>query len=267
MCHHKAAARSIASFVSPGSVSRVGFSVLPALGAACVSDQAVRPQTQPFLRHLSAGEIASQLLTARRELDCFPVAASGADKISNVRQAARDEWMAWPDGFRLQVVFMGQGEPLYNFRNVSSAVKQITDKRMGHIAPVRLSRLCVVFVVRGCDGGASTEASLHQHLWRCTQHGQGWKVHLSPLPLLLVFSATHVKCVSLPGVSELGVNLALSLHAPNDKVRAALFVSCAATWSPVHGSFAPRLFRSDPRSCPSTTHTTWTRSWKPVEPT
>lgn len=45
----------------------------------------------------------------------------------------------------VQVVFMGQGEPLYNWRNVSAAVDVMTDRLMGRIAPVR--ELCVVSLV------------------------------------------------------------------------------------------------------------------------
>lgn len=42
----------------------------------------------------------------------------------------------------VQVVFMGQGEPLYNWRNVSAAVDVMTDRLMGRIAPVREFMCC-----------------------------------------------------------------------------------------------------------------------------
>jgi len=64
--------------------------------------------TQKLVRNLTAGEIVSQLLTSRKLLDDFPRGpVEGKRQISNI-------------------VFMGQGEPLYNYRNVSKAIKIMT---------------------------------------------------------------------------------------------------------------------------------------------
>jgi len=65
--------------------------------------------TQKLVRNLTAGEIVGQLLTSRKLLHDFARGPSETRRqISNL-------------------VFMGQGEPLYNYRNVSKAIKIMTD--------------------------------------------------------------------------------------------------------------------------------------------
>jgi len=65
--------------------------------------------TQKLVRNLTAGEIVSQLLTSRKLLNDFARGpATDKRRVSNL-------------------VFMGQGEPLYNYRNVSKAIKIMTD--------------------------------------------------------------------------------------------------------------------------------------------
>ena len=76
-------------------------------GTLCVSSQVgcslactfCHTGTQPLLRNLSAGEIVGQLLTARRALGDLPLDPKKKRAVSNI-------------------VFMGEGEPLYNYRNV-----------------------------------------------------------------------------------------------------------------------------------------------------
>eukprot|EP00026_Physarum_polycephalum_P009187 Phypoly_transcript_09300.p1 GENE.Phypoly_transcript_09300~~Phypoly_transcript_09300.p1 ORF type:complete len:315 (+),score=35.60 Phypoly_transcript_09300:275-1219(+) len=86
-------------------------------GTLCVSSQVgctmsctfCHTGTQKLVRNLTAGEIVSQLLTSRKLLDDFARGPmEGKRQISNI-------------------VFMGQGEPLYNYRNVSKAIKIIPD--------------------------------------------------------------------------------------------------------------------------------------------
>ncbi|KAL6058105.1 Dual-specificity RNA methyltransferase RlmN [Balamuthia mandrillaris] len=84
-------------------------------GTLCVSSQVgctlactfCHTGTQPIMRNLKAGEIVTQLMTARRQLSAFPLSAMERNVISNI-------------------VFMGQGEPFYNYRNVQKALKILT---------------------------------------------------------------------------------------------------------------------------------------------
>ena len=63
--------------------------------------------TQKLVRNLTSGEIISQLLLAKDNLSDWP---NGKDrKISNI-------------------VFMGMGEPLYNYENVIESIKLITSE-------------------------------------------------------------------------------------------------------------------------------------------
>lgn len=62
--------------------------------------------TQPLVRNLQAGEIVGQVLTAKKHMYDFPKRQERV--VSNI-------------------VFMGQGEPFYNYRNVKKAIEIITD--------------------------------------------------------------------------------------------------------------------------------------------
>jgi len=84
-------------------------------GALCMSSQVgctlncrfCHTGTQRLVRNLSPGEIVSQLMLARDELG---------------------EWPTPPGGRRIStIVMMGMGEPLYNFDNVSAALRIIMD--------------------------------------------------------------------------------------------------------------------------------------------
>eukprot|EP00742_Colponemidia_sp_Colp-10_P010449 GILJ01011474.1.p1 GENE.GILJ01011474.1~~GILJ01011474.1.p1 ORF type:complete len:375 (+),score=48.33 GILJ01011474.1:134-1126(+) len=84
-------------------------------GTLCVSSQCgctlsckfCHTGTQKLMRNLTATEIIGQLLAARLQLHDFPSPLKKA-QVSNV-------------------VFMGQGEPLYNFRNVKKALLLMLD--------------------------------------------------------------------------------------------------------------------------------------------
>ncbi|KAI9206413.1 cfr family radical SAM enzyme [Polychytrium aggregatum] len=81
-------------------------------GTVCISSQVgcslscsfCHTGTQKLLRNLTAGEILSQVMHSMRQIGDYPLARAKARQISNI-------------------VLMGQGEPLYNFRAVSKAVK------------------------------------------------------------------------------------------------------------------------------------------------
>ncbi|KAI9353328.1 putative pyruvate formate lyase activating enzyme 2 [Zopfochytrium polystomum] len=81
-------------------------------GTVCVSSQVgcslacsfCHTGTQKLLRNLSAGEIVAQVMHAMREVGDFPLSSSKPRNVTNI-------------------VMMGQGEPLLNFRNVATAIR------------------------------------------------------------------------------------------------------------------------------------------------
>ena len=109
--------------------------------------------TQKLIKNLSAAEILGQVINAAIDLGDIPFEKSKRfQRLSNV-------------------VFMGQGEPLYNWSNVSQAIQTLTDADIYGMSPSRIT--------------ISTSG-------------------ISPL---------------IPKVADLGVKLAVSLHAPNDDLR------------------------------------------------
>ncbi|KAJ9060640.1 hypothetical protein DSO57_1028690 [Entomophthora muscae] len=107
--------------------------------------------TQKLLRNLTSGEILGQYMGYLHLLGGFPADPQNR-KISNI-------------------VFMGQGEPLLNHRNVFSAIKTLT-------SPQGLS-----------------------------------------FPSKRITVSTSGVVPVIPRLAELGVNLAVSLHAVNDELR------------------------------------------------
>ena len=129
-------------------------------GTLCISSQIgctlsctfCHTGTQKLVRNLEPREIVQQIMVARDALDEWP-STREIRLISNV-------------------VFMGMGEPLYNYDNISKALKIIMDKE-----GIALSRRRIT---------VSTSGVVPQ-IEQCGQ--------------------------------ELGVNLAISLHAVNDELR------------------------------------------------
>ena len=132
----------------------------PNRGTLCVSSQVgcilnckfCFTGTQRLVRNLQAKEIIGQLMLAR---DTF------------------GEWPASPTKRHISnIVFMGMGEPLYNYEEVSKAIKFLTDPNGLAISKrkITLSTAGVVPIMRQCG-------------------------------------------------EELGVNLAVSLHAVNNEIR------------------------------------------------
>jgi 23S rRNA (adenine2503-C2)-methyltransferase len=93
-------------------------------GTLCVSSQVgctltctfCHTGTQRLVRNLTAAEIVAQLVVARDRLGDWPGAARPTDGLV-------------PDAERAvsNIVFMGMGEPLYNFEGVRDAVEVISD--------------------------------------------------------------------------------------------------------------------------------------------
>ncbi|KAJ2598382.1 hypothetical protein GGF39_002671 [Coemansia sp. RSA 1721] len=97
-------------------------------GTLCVSSQIgcslscrfCHTGTQALYRNLTSAEIAGQYMIAAWMSKDFPRTTNHQPKVSNI-------------------VFMGQGEPLYNFRNVSSAIGVLTDQNAVGLAPWRIT--------------------------------------------------------------------------------------------------------------------------------
>jgi 23S rRNA (adenine2503-C2)-methyltransferase len=95
-------------------------------GTLCVSSQVgctlnctfCHTGTQPLARNLSAAEIVGQALVARDRLGDFPGGGAPTDGLVPSGEGVRAV---------SNVVFMGMGEPLYNFDNVRDAVAVLTD--------------------------------------------------------------------------------------------------------------------------------------------
>ncbi|WP_341705615.1 23S rRNA (adenine(2503)-C(2))-methyltransferase RlmN [Ferrovibrio sp.] len=122
-------------------------------GALCVSSQVgctltckfCHTGTMKLVRNLDAGEIVGQVMLARDHLE---------------------EWPSPKDGRMLSnIVMMGMGEPLYNFDNVSKALKIVMDNEGIAISKRRitLSTAGVVPMIARCGAelGVNLAISLH----------------------------------------------------------------------------------------------------------
>jgi 23S rRNA (adenine2503-C2)-methyltransferase len=95
-------------------------------GTLCVSSQVgctlncsfCHTGTMPLVRDLTAAEIVGQVLVARDRLGDFPGGVAPADGIVPKGEGVRAV---------SNIVFMGMGEPLYNFEAVRDAIAILTD--------------------------------------------------------------------------------------------------------------------------------------------
>ena len=95
-------------------------------GTLCVSSQVgctlnctfCHTGTQKLVRNLSAAEIVAQVMIARDRLGDFPGGVAPTDGLVPSGEGVRAV---------SNVVFMGMGEPLYNFDNVRDAIGVLTD--------------------------------------------------------------------------------------------------------------------------------------------
>ncbi|TPX63224.1 hypothetical protein SpCBS45565_g06784 [Spizellomyces sp. 'palustris'] len=123
-------------------------------GTVCVSSQVgcslacsfCHTGTQKLLRNLSSNEILFQVMHAMRSVGDFPLNTGKPRKISNV-------------------VMMGQGEPLLNFRNVSAAISILTSPSALGLSPWRItlstSGVAPLMERVGKDLGCGLAVSLH----------------------------------------------------------------------------------------------------------
>jgi 23S rRNA (adenine2503-C2)-methyltransferase len=95
-------------------------------GTLCVSSQVgctlncafCHTGTMPLVRNLTTAEIVAQVLVARDRLGDFPGGVAPADGLAPSGEGVRAV---------SNVVFMGMGEPLYNFDAVRDAIAAMTD--------------------------------------------------------------------------------------------------------------------------------------------
>ncbi|MGH6932439.1 MAG: 23S rRNA (adenine(2503)-C(2))-methyltransferase RlmN [Dongiaceae bacterium] len=122
-------------------------------GTLCVSSQVgctltcrfCHTGTQRLVRNLSVAEILGQLMLARDQLD---------------------EWPAPPEGRLISnIVMMGMGEPLYNYDNVSKALKIVMDGEGISISKRRitLSTAGVVPMMKRCGTELNVNLAISLH--------------------------------------------------------------------------------------------------------
>jgi 23S rRNA (adenine2503-C2)-methyltransferase len=95
-------------------------------GTLCVSSQVgctlnctfCHTGTQALVRNLTSSEIVAQVLVARDRLGDFPGGVAPTDGLTPSGEGVRAV---------SNIVFMGMGEPLYNFDNVRDAIGVLTD--------------------------------------------------------------------------------------------------------------------------------------------
>ncbi|KAJ1920517.1 hypothetical protein IWQ60_006975 [Tieghemiomyces parasiticus] len=101
--------------------------------------------TQKLLRNLTPGEIVGQVLTAAHHVGDFPVSL--------------------PNRKMRNIVFMGQGEPLYNYRAVRTAITTLTSPDGLQFSPARItvstSGVVPLIPRLATDLGVSLAVSLH----------------------------------------------------------------------------------------------------------
>jgi 23S rRNA (adenine2503-C2)-methyltransferase len=133
-------------------------------GTLCVSSQVgctltctfCHTGTQRLVRNLEAAEIVGQLLVARDRLGDWP-APAGSERTAE----------ASASGTRLisNIVFMGMGEPLYNFEAVKDAIETIADGEGLSVSRRRItlstSGVVPMIVRAGAEIGSMLAISLH----------------------------------------------------------------------------------------------------------
>ena len=139
-------------------------------GTLCVSSQVgctltckfCHTGTQKLVRNLTAAEIVGQIMTARDQLGDW-LSGSVKQKKGGTDQ---DDDDGEPDGRQLtNIVMMGMGEPLYNFENVTKALKIVMDHEGISLSKrkITLSTAGVVPMIERCgtELGVNLAVSLH----------------------------------------------------------------------------------------------------------
>jgi len=165
-------------------------------GTLCVSSQIgctltctfCHTGTQRLVRNLSAAEIVGQVMVARDRLGEWP-------------DAARPQAATLPDGARMisNIVFMGMGEPLYNFDNVKTAIDTIADGEGLSIGKRRItvSTSGVVPMIEPLGREAGTMLAVSLHAVR-----DELREELVPLNKKYPIAELLEACRNYPGVSN-----------------------------------------------------------------
>jgi 23S rRNA (adenine2503-C2)-methyltransferase len=165
-------------------------------GTLCVSSQVgctltcafCHTGTQKLVRNLTAQEIIAQVLIARERLGDFPDIAPPPDgKV--------------PGGLRAvsNIVFMGMGEPLYNFDNVRDALGVLSDGDGLSLSKRRITVSTAGVVPRLAELGAQTGAMLAISLHAVRDD---LRDRLVPLNRKYPIAALLQACRTYPGASN-----------------------------------------------------------------
>jgi 23S rRNA (adenine2503-C2)-methyltransferase len=173
-------------------------------GTLCVSSQVgctlactfCHTGTQTLVRNLTAAEIVAQLVVARDRLGDWPGAAPPAGAFVPARNAGtRDD----DERFVTNVVFMGMGEPLYNFDAVKGAIATLSDGEGLSLSRRRItvSTSGVVPMIErlGAEVGPMLAISLHAT-------SDELRNRLVPLNKKYPLAALLAACRAYPGASN-----------------------------------------------------------------
>lgn len=156
-------------------------------GALCVSSQVgctltckfCHTGTMKLVRNLNAAEIVGQVMLARDHLN---------------------EWPSPPDGRMLSnIVMMGMGEPLYNFEQVSKALKIVMDNEGIAISKRRitLSTAGVVPMIERCGAELGVNLAISLHAVR-----DDIRDVIVPINKKYPIKELMAACASYPGLSN-----------------------------------------------------------------
>ncbi|HVV93075.1 MAG TPA: 23S rRNA (adenine(2503)-C(2))-methyltransferase RlmN [Hyphomicrobiales bacterium] len=173
-------------------------------GTLCVSSQVgctltctfCHTGTQTLVRNLTAAEIVAQLVVARDRLGDWPGATPPAGAFVPARNAGA---RADDERFVTNVVFMGMGEPLYNFDAVKSAITTMSDGEGLSLSRRRItvSTSGVVPMIErlGAEAGPMLAISLHAT-------NDELRNQLVPLNKKYPLAALLEACRTYPGASN-----------------------------------------------------------------
>ena len=167
-------------------------------GTLCVSSQVgctlncsfCHTGTMPLVRNLNAAEIVGQVLVARDRLGDFPGGTAPADGLTPKGEGVRAV---------SNIVFMGMGEPLYNFDAVRDAIAILADGDGLSISKRRItvstSGVVPEMARLGAECGTMLAVSLHAT-------SDGLRDRLVPLNRKYPLRALIKACRDYPGASN-----------------------------------------------------------------
>ncbi len=151
-------------------------------GTLCVSSQVgctlnctfCHTGTMPLVRNLTAAEIVGQVLVARDRLGDFPGGVAPTDGLVPSGEGVRAV---------SNIVFMGMGEPLYNFEAVRDAIAVMTDGDGLSLSRRRItvstSGVAPEMARLGAECGTMLAVSLHATNDRAARHARAAEPQIS----------------------------------------------------------------------------------------